>query len=525
MRARRAELQALVDQQKAELQRKIESQKENSQQLSVSQETIMSLQKQLDEERAGKSKFCSEIEILTKKLEEYDKFFCGVPTKSEEIYDWILKGNSITELKTTGWKISHPGQIPAQKTLQVCVIGHFNKGKSFLLGYLSDKKIPAGFQMHTEGVSIIFAKHTNNGNEECTVYLDTKGFEMPIPLPNEPEKVEKTIQECKITEEIYQQFILDSSHMILCVVGHLTFPDQILVRKMIQDHMRKKDKDYTKTLFIIHNLSMMRSIKDVERIWKEEVLTAFDIEPLNFSGSMAGQNPTYYVERRERRIRHLIMAQERTEAGDYFNPPMKKYLRACFETETERQTFDPTKSIHEFLKRNLSQYLETVQVEIDLIPDPITTTTTLKLKTDAPPKAIKFDSFQRIISESKVEVGWEIIQTKSHLYMVFDFPGMSEADIEDSIEGFLTEPGNEIAVVLRGEKKRSIPQPDGRFLEIEEITSELKGKGRTFGKFEMKLPIITKDIQLQELKPKRIQKDGQLVFQWSISSGQAKVKF
>jgi len=56
-----------------------------------------------------------------------------------------MKSDSINELCTTGWICTAFSENKIKSQSIVCAIGNYNKGKSYLLAYLSGKKLATGF--------------------------------------------------------------------------------------------------------------------------------------------------------------------------------------------------------------------------------------------------------------------------------------------------------------------------------------------------------------------------------------------
>ena len=107
-------------------------------------------------------------------------------------YDIILCVDSIRNLTNKGWAIKYNKkegksayeESKHNKTIVVGVVGNGNKGKSFLLKKLSNYDIPMGFNVKTEGLSIIYGK---TGKKNLAI-LDSAGQETPLLIENKKEK-------------------------------------------------------------------------------------------------------------------------------------------------------------------------------------------------------------------------------------------------------------------------------------------------------------------------------------------------
>ena len=97
------------------------------------------------------------------------------------VYDLIIKIESIKALFDGGWKIietdyGHECNKKYQKNGSVIItaIGNKNKGKSFILSKISEKDLPRGFNITTEGLSVIYPR------KRPVIILDTSGSESPL---------------------------------------------------------------------------------------------------------------------------------------------------------------------------------------------------------------------------------------------------------------------------------------------------------------------------------------------------------
>ena len=98
-----------------------------------------------------------------------------------DVYDLIIKIESIKALFDGGWNIIETdyGKERNEKyhnngCVVVTAIGNKNKGKSFILSKISEKDIPRGFNVTTEGLSVIYPR------KRPVIILDTSGSESPL---------------------------------------------------------------------------------------------------------------------------------------------------------------------------------------------------------------------------------------------------------------------------------------------------------------------------------------------------------
>ena len=129
-----------------------------------------------------------------------------------DVYDLIIKIESIKALFDGGWKIigTDYGKKCNEKyqkngSVVVTAIGNKNKGKSFILSKISEKDIPRGFNITTEGLSVIYPR------KRPVIILDTSGSESPLlelednyyQLRNHENNCEKEKDEYQIIKQKY----------------------------------------------------------------------------------------------------------------------------------------------------------------------------------------------------------------------------------------------------------------------------------------------------------------------------------
>ena len=223
------------------------------------------------------------LNIRLSKLNEIDNL------NPEDFYDVVIDINSIKDIKK-GWKIkmSEKGKNNYEKyknedLLRIGVIGNSKVGKSFLLSKISKIKLIIGSNIQTDGLSIIYPYTEYNKNRHIII-LDSTGLEKPLLNDNikqekeninleenndlfeEKEKEEdkglkERIKDKKLTELFLQNFIIKNSDILLLVVGHLTYSEQLLINK-IKEECKNKEKD---RLIIVHNLKTLRKKEHIEQ--------------------------------------------------------------------------------------------------------------------------------------------------------------------------------------------------------------------------------------------------------------------
>jgi hypothetical protein len=193
-------------------------------------------------------------------------------------YDIIIDINSIRFLKSKGWKIYYLKEkeiktkeiLKSSKKIIVSILGHSNRGKTYILQKLSGINLESGYQIQTKGLSIKIPDDQN------ILLLDTQGTNAPLLLEEDEEdkrndqnfiEVLENINLCQIiTNYIIQTFIIKEADTLICVVGMLTSSETIFLNKV------KKNCRNTKQLIVIHNLVNCHTKRDIEKYKNETLL-------------------------------------------------------------------------------------------------------------------------------------------------------------------------------------------------------------------------------------------------------------
>ena len=311
--------------------------------------------KEVREENADLRKKIEEFENRSNKdLEEYKKLEYNpefVGKQLEIFYDLIINIKSIRELseKDKGWEIKWNKNINStkefikdnKKLLNVGILGNGNIGKSFLLSRLFKEKIPSGYSVITEGLSIKINK------DKFISLLDSAGLQTPLlkfeEIKNDGNEYELLYRDKSQTENFIQNLILHFSDMLLIVVGKITFNEQRLINKIKKELENQNSK---KPIFIIHNLMNFHTIAQVEEHINNTLLksVSFKLEKVrDIKKSKKNEERYYFIENdgkeKEFYIYHLIMAREMTEAGDYYNNYLYEFLEERFNEFPNRNSF------------------------------------------------------------------------------------------------------------------------------------------------------------------------------------------
>ena len=274
-----------------------------------------------------------------------------------KLYNMVIKIDSMEQLTKEGWKIiknknTEKNDYINRRVSIVSVLGNKNTGKSFILHLLTGKNIPNGYTVTTEGLSFIIPDNEENRDNNY-ILIDTAGTESPLLIDN-PENyanidLDKMAKDRQITDFFLQKFILEKSDIFLCVVDSLTLTDQKFINRII--------KNYTnKNIFIIHNLKTFIEKNQVENYIKTTLMESltfhlqkdeyFDLD----SEENLEENQIFYKQiLKNRIIVHLIIANEDSPAGNYYNRSTIKYLKKQLSQVKEKRSFDIIQNLKDFL--------------------------------------------------------------------------------------------------------------------------------------------------------------------------------
>ena len=313
-------------------------------------------------DRRNKIQKDKEMEFITNDINSIVKFNqYNDNINFEDFYDIIININSIKQVNQ-GWdiKMNERGKLRFEEyknkqALVIGMIGNSNKGKSFLLSKISKIDLPNGTNIRTEGLSIKYPDLKKYKNRKI-VLLDSEGLESPFLFQyyekrNEvtDEKLKEKAKDKLVTEYFLQNFIMDSSDIIIAVVGLLTFQEQKFLNKIKSQISKLK---YGKTLFVIHNLMTLTTVDQVKNYINNTLMNSatFDLEKTTKITTKIsnGEKVEYFFEKKSKiRIIHLIFANEGSEAGKFYNNFALEFIENSFQEITDIKSFDVIENLKE----------------------------------------------------------------------------------------------------------------------------------------------------------------------------------
>ena len=277
-------------------------------------------------------------------------------------YDVIIDINSIRFLKEKGWNIIFTGDKTRQNQLKeiiksttkciVSILGHSNRGKTYILQKISEENLSPGYQIQTKGLSIKIPRERN------MILLDTAGTNAPLLVeddnddprnkPNFQKELDKINLSQIITNYIVQTFVIKEADTLICVVGMLTSSEQAFLNKI------KKNCKNKKRLIVIHNLINCFTQNDIniyiKDILNKSIINNFEERKIpSFDDNDGKYFNKYFVEKNEGPdengsqydVVHLIIANDTSNnSADirYYNKTAISFIRNYIDTTINKET-------------------------------------------------------------------------------------------------------------------------------------------------------------------------------------------
>ena len=286
-----------------------------------------------------------------------------------DFYDVIVHIDSIKDINK-GWQIEmnqngeqNYQKYKNEKVIKIGVIGNANKGKSFILSKISKMKFPSGFSIKTEGLSIKYPDTTLFYDRRIAL-LDSAGLETPVLISDENQNninkndlFKEKSREKLITELFLQNYIMYYSDILIIVVDSLSFSEQKLLMKIKKEMERAK---INTPLYIIHNLKSFTSKEQVKdyidsSLLKSATFTLEEGHKISTKKEEVNKGIYFYEKdkdkekdkNKERKIYHLIYANENSEAGKFYNQFTLNFIENSYQTVTDLESFDVIDTIKE----------------------------------------------------------------------------------------------------------------------------------------------------------------------------------
>ncbi|KAL4442561.1 hypothetical protein ABPG74_006963 [Tetrahymena malaccensis] len=266
--------------------------------------------------------------------------------------------------------------------------GQRNKGKTFLLNSLINSEFPSDYNVSTPGICLKF-DHFENKN---IIYIDSEGLSCPIEIDYDnnanykklkeklendgvlDQEIDKLLQndisnkhlDQKVTEQLQQGFIIQSSHILFIVVSNITQDDQKLIHTISQ---QLAGDNKPKEVYIVHNLKETHNQKYIEYyIQKLKLLYPLRDMPIP-TYKHENQNNILFVDCINNNFNHLIMANSKSQAGEYYNKFTLHYLKQRIALCQEVTNFNAIEKVKEYFNQNLSNFVVLKKTDIQEIQE------------------------------------------------------------------------------------------------------------------------------------------------------------
>jgi hypothetical protein len=307
--------------------------------------------------------------------------------------------------------------------------------------------------------------------------------------------------ERKITDYFLQRFIIENANIILLVVGKLSIDDQFFLNKLTK-LLKENREQFLQKIIVIHNLMTMKSIKTVQDYIENTLKRSltFNLQPrsdLKLEGERAkipyNKYCYYEIDKNsenensrdntddERDIIHVIMAQDGSEAGNYYNESAIDYIRKTGNNNLNAKEFDIIDKLKKYFC-NVSETIfkfnnpkETIEIkDIEFIESQEGDKLKLNYK-----KELKLDMFYGDIindtfGDPKFTPLYHLVSTDpKYMKIYLDCPGDTE------IHSINVDYSNETTIVkIKGKRNKQLNKTMGRKFSSGEFELKIHLKGK-----------------------------------------------
>ena len=422
------------------------------------------------------------------------------------------------------------------------VIGNKNRGKSFLLSKIANRPVPYGYSVTTKGLSVSFPTFDNvalldsvgfesplletdgedyrlksDDSAYKNIYQKLDGLKKEIKdlrnkknpdvnqvrdkeneyfrernkfrksLKDKDQQLYTLTNERKITDFFLQRFIIENTNVMLLVVEKLSIDDQFFLNKLTK-LIRENNNKFLQKIIIVHNLMKMKEIqvvKDyIENTLKRSLtFTLKEKQDLKLQGRKGDFNRSRYFEETEdssdKEITHLIMAQEFTEAGDYYNDSAIDYIRKAGKIVVDAKEFDIIEKLKEYFCKVSETILKFESEKESIKPENIKLLNDGQLLKLDYKKGIKLETFYGDIindtfGDPKFTPLYHIVSSDpKYLKIYLDCPGDTE------IHSINVDYSNETTIVkIKGKRNKQLNKTMGRKFSSGEFELKIHLKGK-----------------------------------------------
>ena len=197
-------------------------------------------------------------------VHEYDLVFDIVrmgQLNTSEARGEAERGDELTDFETrTGWAIVRGSNCQAASGRAPClfrgptvsVVGHFSKGKTWLLSRVFGvEPEPVQQLIATRGLSLVQYMHKKHKQKRFTL-IDTAGRGPPVV------EGQTSFEDRAQLEDMMQEVVLQISNVFIYVVNDLTWEEQREMRQLVDRASRQVSAEGVMILIVVHNLRNWR---------------------------------------------------------------------------------------------------------------------------------------------------------------------------------------------------------------------------------------------------------------------------
>ena len=314
-------------------------------------------------------------------------------------------------------------------------------------------------------------------------------------IKNKDQQLYTLTNERKITDFFLQRFIIENTNIMLLVVEKLSIDDQFFLNKLTK-LIRENNNKFLQKIIVIHNLMKMKEISVVNEyientLKKSLTFTLKEKQDIKLQGERAKRpyNKCRYFEETEdsseKEITHLIMAQEGTEAGDFYNDSAIDYIRKAGKIVVDAKEVDIIEKLKQYFCKVSETILKFENEKESIKPEDIKLVNDGQLLKLDYKKGIKLETFYGDIindtfGDPKFTPLYHIVSSdKKYVKIYLDCPGKTE--IKEVLVSF---PNQITKVTIRGKREKE----------------NIKTMGRKFGfgEFELKITLNRKDGEINK---------------------------
>ena len=458
-----------------------------------------------------------------------------------DFYDVIVDIKSIKDI-SKGWEIKMSNKakdnydtLKTKDVIKIGVIGNANKGKSFLLSKISKITLPSGTSIRTEGLSIKYPDLEKYINKNI-VLLDSAGLETPVLKEekenkneneniddinnkenNEKEYFREKSREKLITELFLQNYIINTSDILIVVVGILTYSEQKLLNRIKTELIKIKNKTKAdKPLYIVHNLMSFKTIGQVEEYIKDFLLKSatFDLreKPKTSTSDVEKTGVYFYENITNQTIYHLIFAQDGSVAGNFYNNLTLEFFENSYQQVIHLKSYDIIETLKDCfidLSKDILERNEKIINKNDFENE--NNLLKLKVENEIILKKCFIDELGfSSLKANGFEPTYNYYKKENKIIIRIEVPG--NYSLKSSIEYL----GEYNFIKINGSKNKDKEPVD----EKDNIDNT-----RVFGKFSVNIPLRAEEYPIKNSKPEKTDKKGIIFLEYELEEKGYGVEF